>query len=449
MTGFLWNVLMFIIALGTLITFHELGHFWVARRNGVKVLRFCIGFGKPLWRRQGKDGTEYALAMIPLGGYVRMLDTRVDEVVEAERHLAFDQQPVWRRIAIVAAGPIANFVFAFVALWLMYLIGVQSIRPVIGEIAPDSIAAVAGLQGGAEIVAVDGRETPNWEAVNLALIRHIGADAVELQTRLAQAPAQTHQLDLSAWRFDPEKQSTFDSLGIAPFRPAILLQVAKVMTDGAAAAAGMREGDRIVAIDTVAVADWASFVEQIANAPGRMLSIEVEREGSSLRLDVVPQAREVDGQSRGFIGIVPVAEPWPESSIVELKYGILGSITAGWHKTVELVGLSVGMIGKLITGDVSLKNLSGPISIAQGAGDSAGYGLVYFLWFLALISVNLGVINLLPLPVLDGGHLLYFVVELIRGKPVPEKIQEIGFRIGSVLLILLMGVALMNDLGRL
>lgn len=450
MGGVLWNIGAFIVALGLLVAVHEFGHFWVARRCGVKVERFSIGFGKAIWRRLGKDGTEYVLALIPLGGYVKMLDGRVDELKPGEEAQAFNHKSVWARMAIVAAGPMANFVFALFAFWLMFMIGVPSVKPVVGEVRPASIVAEAGILPGMEIVGVGGEETGDWESVTYALISHLGDDSVQLKLKAANTSyAVDKTLQLAGWKFDPDKESPIGSLGIVPLGGKVLPVVEAVVPSSASEKAGLQIGDRIKGVDGEAITEWAQFVERVQQSPAQPLQVTVERGGSEMTLTLTPDGKKVKGQLVGFVGLSPQLVPLPDEYRTLLQYGPLQALWHGVQKTWSLITLTFDMIGKLIGGIVSLDNLSGPISIAKGAGSSADYGLVYFLGFLALISVNLGIINLFPLPVLDGGHLVYFLIEAITGKAVSEKIQEVGFRIGAAILMLLMGIALFNDFARL
>lgn len=450
MGGVLWNLGAFVVALGLLVAVHEFGHFWVARRCGVKVERFSIGFGKAIWRRIGKDGTEYVLALIPLGGYVKMLDGRVDELKPGEEAQAFNHKSVWARMAIVAAGPMANFLFALFAFWLMFMIGVPSVKPVIDEVRPASIVAQAGVIPGMEIVGVGDEATGDWEAVTYALISHLGDDSVRLKLKAADTSyAIEKTLELGDWKFDPEKESPIGSLGIVPLGGKVLPVVDAIVPDSASEKAGLQVGDRIKRVGEQEITEWAQFVLRVQQSPEQPLQVMVERGGSDLTLTLLPDAKKVRGQLVGFVGLSPQLVPLPDEYRVLLQYGPLQALWHGAQKTWSLTTLTFDMIGKLIGGIVSLDNLSGPISIAKGAGSSADYGLVYFLGFLALISVNLGIINLFPLPVLDGGHLVYFLIEAVTGKPVPEKIQEVGFRIGAAILMLLMGIALFNDFARL
>jgi regulator of sigma E protease len=456
MVDFIWNLGSFIVALGILVTVHEYGHFWVARRCGVKVERFSIGFGKAIWRKVGQDGTEYVIAMIPLGGYVKMLDERVDEVPAELISQAFNQKTVWQRIAIVAAGPIANFIFAIFALYIMYLIGVPSVKPIIDSTVEGSPAALIQIEQEQQILSISGQKVRNWEDVNLALIGHIGDDEIEIElaplSRLEglDANSRHYRLDTRNWQFDPEKESPITSLGLGMFRPKVMPDIALIAKDSPAERAGLKINDTVLAIDGERYQDWSWFVELVQASAGKELVLNIRRAGEVLDVTVTPEAKQdAQGKVVGILGVSPTQAQWPENMRIELEYGIVDSFFAAGDKTWQLTIVSLKMIGKLFTGDVSVKNLSGPISIAQGAGASANYGLVYFLGFIALISVSLGIMNLLPLPVLDGGHLLYYFIEVITGRPVPEKAQEIGFRIGAALLLVLMSVALFNDFARL
>lgn len=450
MLSILWNLAAFIIALGVLITVHEFGHFWVARRCGVRVERFSIGFGKALWRRTDKSGTEYVIAMIPLGGYVKMLDERAEPVAPELRHYAFNNKTVGQRAAIIAAGPIANFLFAIFAYWLVFIIGVPGVRPVVGEITPNSIAAQAQIQPGTELKAVDGIETPDWDAVRLQLVSKIGDEHTTLS--LAQFGSNQRQdktLDLRHWAFEPDKEDPVSSLGMRPRGPQIEPVLSEVQVNSAASKAGLQAGDRIVKVNGQSLTQWMTFVTLVRDNPDTPLALDIERQGSSLSLTLTPDSKQVNGKAEGFAGVVPKVIPLPDEYKTVRQYGPFSAILEASDKTWQLMKLTVSMLGKLITGDVKLNNLSGPISIAQGAGMSAEFGIIYYLMFLALISVNLGIINLFPLPVLDGGHLLFLAIEKLKGGPVSERVQDFSYRIGSILLVLLMGLALFNDFSRL
>ncbi|WP_334012686.1 sigma E protease regulator RseP [Alteromonas sp. S167] len=449
MLAFFWSLGAFIIALGILVAVHEWGHFYIARRCGVQVERFSIGFGKPIWRKLSKSGTEYVIAMIPLGGYVRMLDERIDDVPADKADKAFNNKPVLQRMAIIAAGPGVNFVFAFFALWLMYLVGLETVKPVVKDVEPQSIAALAGIQPGDEIIKVGSRSTPDWEAVNLEVVSNIGSETAVVTVKNSSNVEKELTFTLNGWNFDPDIESPLSSLGLTPFRPDPTLTVGFVGEGSAAAQAGLQPGDKLVALDGNALASWNALVDYIVDNPGQTIALDVERDGQLQTLRATIARRDTPQGQSGYLGVSPTFEPWPQGYVFTHQYGIIEAITKALDKTWRLMTLSVEMIGKLVTGDVSVKNLSGPISIAQGAGTSAGYGLAYFLSFLALISVNLGIINLLPLPMLDGGHLMFYTAELITGKPVPEAVQEWGYRIGGVLLFTIMGIAIINDIARI
>ncbi|WP_136482256.1 sigma E protease regulator RseP [Vibrio sp. H11] len=452
MSGILWNLVSFIVALGILVAVHEYGHFWVARKCGVRVEKFSIGFGKSIWKRIGKDGTEYSIAMIPLGGYVKMLDGRVDDVAPEQQQFAFDKKPLWQRSAIVSAGPVSNFIFAVFAYWLVFMIGIPAVKPVVGTVTPYSIAADAGLQSGMEIKSVSGVETPDWESVNMGLISHIGDQRMTMTVSSPDGVGvdEIKTFDLSGWNFDPETESAMGALGFNPFTPAISPELTSVSAGGAGERAGLQVGDVLTRIDGQPITDWQQVVEAIQAHPEQPLTLDLERDQQSLSVELNPQARELSqGKVIGFAGIAPKIADWPENYRFELQFGVFESIGKAVDKTGQIIDLTISMLKKLLVGDVGLNNLSGPISIAKGAGTTADYGLVYFLGFLALISVNLGIINLVPLPMLDGGHLLFFAIEAVIRRPVPERVQEMGYRIGGMIIFSLMAVAIFNDFTRL
>lgn len=449
MLSILWSFVAFIVALGVLITVHEFGHFWVARRCGVRVERFSIGFGKALWQRRDRQGTEYVIALIPLGGYVKMLDERVESVPAELRHQAFNNKTIWQRASIIAAGPVANFIFAIFAYWVVFIHGVPGVHPVVGEIVNGSVAAEAQIASGMELKAVDGIETPDWDAVRMALIGKIGdAHTVLTVSRFGEEATQQKDVDLRNWQFEPDKEDPVVALGIRPRGPQIETTLAEVQAKSPASVAGLQAGDRIVKVDGQPLTQWQTFVTQVRDNPGKNMALEIDRGGETVQLTLTPEARP-GAKAEGFAGVIPRVIPLPEAYKTVRQYGAFDAIGEASAKTWQLMKLTVSMLGKLITGDVKLNNLSGPISIAQGAGLSAEYGMIYYLMFLALISVNLGIINLFPLPVLDGGHLLFLAIEKIKGGPVSERVQDFSYRIGSILLVLLMGLALFNDFSRL
>ncbi|WP_432453845.1 sigma E protease regulator RseP [Agarivorans sp. QJM3NY_29] len=450
MNDVIWNASFFVITLGILVTVHEFGHFWVARRCGVKVERFSIGFGKALWRKTGTDGTEYVVALIPLGGYVKMLDERVAPVAAEFRSQAFNNKSLTQRSAIVAAGPVANFALAILAFWLMFVIGVPAVKPILGDIEANSVASQAGLRAGQEIIAIADQRTLDWESVNLALVSHLGSDSLAFKVRQADSSREsTIILDTQDWHLDSQQQSPILSLGLRPYSPEVSLLVAQVVNGKPADLAGIQVGDRLVAVDGQRLSQWQEFVKYVQARPSQTIQLELARNGQKQLISISPEGREYQGVVTGYVGLAPEVANYPEEYRIDLHYGFFESIGKSLERTWHLSKLTIVMIGKLVTGVVSLDNLSGPISIAKGAGATADYGLVYFLGFIALVSINLGIINLFPLPVLDGGHLVFFAIEAVTGKPVSERVQEIGFRIGAALVMALMGLAIFNDVMRL
>jgi len=450
MFDFFWNLGSFILALGILVTVHEYGHFWVARKAGVKVLRFSIGFGKPLLKWHDKYNTEYVIAAIPLGGYVKMLDERVDEVPANQRHLSFNAKSVQARIAIVAAGPMANFLFAIFALAVMYMVGVQTIKPVVGSVVEGSRAEQAGIMPTQQIIKIGDDDISNWQDATFSLMSHLGDKSVAVTLRNENYQQTTQILNLDGWKLDQQDVPPLSSLGIVPFRPQATLVIAAITKNSAAEQANLQVNDVILAVNGETMSSWQQLVNLITQSANKSLQFSVKRQDSIKTIIVTPNSRVVsNGIEQGFLGVAPVVEQWPDDFVETRHYGPLDSIVLGTKETWRLITLSFDMIGNLITGQVSVKNLSGPVGIAVGAGTSVSYGLVAFLSFLALISVNLGVFNLLPLPVLDGGHLMYYIIELFRKKPVSEKTQEFGFKVGALLLIFLTCFALFNDVSRL
>ncbi|OED41833.1 RIP metalloprotease RseP [Endozoicomonas sp. (ex Bugula neritina AB1)] len=454
--GTLQTVLAFVVTLGILVSIHEFGHFWVARRCGIKVLRFSVGFGKSLWSRMDKHGTEFSVAAIPLGGYVKMLDEREGPVSDNEKHLSFNRQPVLARIAVVAAGPIANFILAIAALWLMYLIGVRAVVPQIGEIVPESPAFMAGLSSGDEIVAVDGVETSGWQAVNMELLSSIGdTGAVVLSVRsgepghLSEGAVRDVSVHIANWLVGEEQPNPVKGLGIVPYTPVIPAVIGQLQDGGAAQKFGLQSGDTIISADGEHVIDWMHWVDIVRSHPSQMMNVVVDRKGSQQTVQLTPAAKETDGHVTGYIGAGVQSVSWPAGLIREIRYGPIDAIFKGAEATWTLTSMTLESLWKMVVGLVSVKNLSGPITIAKVAGASLESGLENFLYFLAMLSVSLGVLNLLPIPVLDGGHLFFYVVELVRGKPLSEKIQTVGLKIGVTLIVGVMMLAMYNDLSRL
>jgi len=443
----------FAIGLGILIAVHEYGHYWVARRCGVKVQRFSIGFGRPLFRwRAGKDGTEWALGAFPLGGYVKMLDEREGPVAPHELHRAFNRQTVGRRIAIVAAGPLANLLLAALLYWGLNLVGVEELRSRVSIVDGPSAAATAGLVEGDLVTRVDGDEIRSWQDLRWALLRHaLDEGKVAIEAERDGAVPRVVELDLTGFELSEGGPDLLLQLGLRPYRPALPPVVGRLVAGGPAERAGMHPGDRVVAIGGESVDTWEQMVERIRPAAGHPLAFEVDRAGARLTMDVTPEsATDKRGEPFGRIGVA-VAESAAarDALFTTVRYGPLEGLTRAVRQTWETATLTLSMMGRMLTGEVSWKNLSGPVTIADYAGQSARLGLDHYIKFLALISISLGVLNLLPIPVLDGGHLLYYSIELVKGGPIPERLMEIGQQIGLALLVMLMAFALYNDISRL
>lgn len=445
------TLLYFIIAISILVVIHEYGHFWVARRCGVKVLRFSVGFGKPLWSVTDRHGTEFSVAPIPLGGYVKMLDEREGPVPEHLLDQAFTQKTPAQRIAIAAAGPVANFIFAFLAYWLLSVSGVTGVAPVVGEVAQETPAWEAGIRTGDEFISIDGRAVNTWQEVSWALVSYIGEDAsIPVVLKDVDGLAKQGQIEVSAWLSDDEVPDPLTGLGIEPRRLELPASIGEVLEGGAAAQAGLQAGDRILAVNGQPLADWYAWVDVIKAAPGKLLSLTVNRAGMELAVDIRPAVKTLDdGTQIGYVGAAVSVPDVPESWLRTAHAGVIEGIGIGLSKTADYIVFTLESLWKMLLGDVSVKNLSGPITIAKVAGASASGGLESFIGFLALLSVSLGVLNLLPVPMLDGGHILFGVAEWVRGKPLPERIQVVALQFGLFLMLSLMAVAFYNDLSRL
>ncbi|HEY9151023.1 MAG TPA: RIP metalloprotease RseP [Gammaproteobacteria bacterium] len=451
MSGVGLSLLWFLVAIGVLVTIHEFGHFWVARRLGVKVLRFSIGFGRPLWtRRFGRDDTEFVIAAVPLGGYVKMLDEREAPVPPRELERAFNRKPVGTRMAVVVAGPLFNFLFAIVAYWLMFVTGVPGIKPVVGAIEPASYAASAGFHEGDEILAIDDRPVASWD---MALVELLEAALDRRESEVdVDSPERGRRLLVLDLRDAPEildKGGVLQNLGLSPWVVRLAPVIERTLEGGAAAAAGLQPGDLILSADGQAIEHWSEWVSYVRERPGQAIALRVERGDTELAMRLVPEAVEEEGATFGRIGaFVQVPEGGhPLRTLV--RHGPLESIPQALDKTWSMTTLTLRTLWAMLTGRASVENISGPISIAQYAGISATIGMAYFLGFLAVVSISLGILNLLPIPILDGGHLMYYCIELFKGSPVSEATQALGQQVGIFLLLALMVLAFYNDLVRL
>jgi regulator of sigma E protease len=447
----LYTILGTLIALGVLVTIHEYGHFWTARRCGVKVLRFSVGFGKPLLRWHDRQGTEFVVAAIPLGGYVKMLDEREAPVAPEEQHAAFNRKTVRQRIAIVAAGPIANFLLAILFFWLLAMLGSQQPRPVVGGVVADTPAALAGIPPGAELTAVDDAPVDSWSAVNLRLVDRLGESGpLRLRYTVPGTTAeQSSVIELHAWLRGAEDPDPIQALGLKPWRPHIPAVFAELDPAGPAQAAGLQAGDRLVALSDTAIGDWQQAVDWVRAHPNQRVKLTFERQGQQQEVSLQLGARRVETTEAGYLGAGVAPVKWPAEMVREISYGPVAAIGEGIGRTWQMSVLTLVSLKKMLLGELSVKNLSGPITIAKVAGASAQSGLGDFLNFLAYLSISLGVLNLLPIPVLDGGHLVFYFVEWIRGRPLSERVQTWGMQIGISLVVGVMLLALVNDLGRL
>lgn len=448
----LQTLLITAVTLGILISVHEYGHFWVARRCGVRILRFSIGFGPALLRWRDRHGTEYTLAALPLGGYVKMLDEREGEIDPAEREASFNAKPVGQRLAIAAAGPAANFLLAIVTYWALFMSGESGVAPIIDRVEAGSVAAFAGLEPGQEILAVDGQPTPTWQALNMRLIHRIGESGpLSFEVRYPDSELRYHSsAELDNWLAGAEAPDLINALGITLYRPRIEPVLAQVVAGSPAEQAGLKIGDRIVAADGEPVSDWQLWVDRVRGQPGEPMRLTVERDGQTLSMALTPaRVQDADGFSHGQVGVAPVLPEWPPELIREFSYGPGAALLAAVGRTGEMSMFTLESIKKMIQGLISPKNLSGPITIAKVASASARSGFESYLSFLALLSISLGVLNLLPIPVLDGGHILFGLMEWVRGRPVSERIQMLGYQLGLVTIVGIMVLAIYNDLARL
>ena len=438
----LWSLLLFIITISILVTVHEFGHFFVARLCGVRVECFSIGFGKKIWSHKFSGGTEFVIAMIPLGGYVRMLDGNAKNLSTDEEKQVFDKKKIWQRAAIIFAGPFANFILAFILYWIIFMLGVVTYPVKIGSTIPDTPVATVNIPSGAELKKINNIQIESWNDVNFALMSILGQDDVTI-TYLINA-GNNHQkevsqrVDIRHWHFDIEKESAIKTFGLVPKTLEIYPIVSKIIPNSAAEKAGLQIGDKILSYDEHPYVDWNDFSAIIKK--GNQIRLKIERENKNLYLDLTPS---IQANGEGIAGLYPTSEA------VIKQYGCLEGFGKGLEQTVLTTQLTIRSFYQLVTGVIGLNHLSGPITIAKSAGQTASYGFTPYLYFLAFISISLGVINLVPLPMLDGGHLIFLFFEKITGKSLSDKAKERFYRLGFVLLIVIMGIALFNDVLRL
>lgn len=440
-----------IFAVFSVIVIHEFGHFIVAKWCGVKILKFSIGFGKALWKRTGKDGTEYVIGFLPLGGYVKMFGEWYDVVTREDAGKAYNLKPVWARMAIVVAGPLINFILAAVVMWLFFVIGFVHTKPIIGTVPPGSIAAVAGLKSGDELYRIDNRRTDSWQAVTMAIVARVGEKdsmRVEALPKGSQQPV-TYYLPLANWKIEKQNPDLLNGLGLVPYQPPIPAVVEKIMPNSPAINSDLHLGDRIKSINNHPVNDWQSLVNIIRPIPNQKISLKVERGGEEHIVPLVVGSRSEQSKLIGYLGISPKPISMPPELEQHIRYSVFGAILPAIAQVWRLIDFNFVVFKKLLTGKLSFQILGGPISIFQTAGQASQVGLSVYLGFVAYLSAALGFLNLLPIPGLDGGHLLFQVVEGLIGRPISQRVQLIALQLGFFIIILLMLMATLNDILRI
>lgn len=456
------NIFYFIVAIGILVTFHEFGHYWVARKSGVKVLRFSVGFGKPLfsWRRKTAEGDEidFVVAAIPLGGYVKMLDEREGNVADEDKSRAFNNQSVAKRFAIVLAGPAFNFILAIFFYWIVFILGTTVDRPLIGKPVPESIAMQAGFQQQDEVLRVGNAEVRSWNEFRMEVLdQGLNGGDLEIAIQSVDGDERTNTLALGEMQLLKNEGDIFKVIGFKQWWPDLPAEIGGVVDGGAAENAGLQKGDIITAVDGVIIDQWITLVESIRAKPNQAMQFDVLRNGNTETITVIPKSRDVKSNEteqitvqQGYIGAYQhISEDVKEMLVTRIEYSPLQAVSSAAVKTWDMSWLTLRVLWKMVSGEAALSNISGPITIATYAGVTASIGLVSFLSFLAVISVSLGVLNLLPVPMLDGGHLFYYLIEMVKGSPVSETFELRGQQVGMVILASLMCVAIFNDIQRL
>lgn len=453
MISFLYSALGFLAAIAVLVTIHEFGHYWVAKKLGVKVLRFSVGFGKPIWKKvAGADQTEYVIAAIPLGGYVKMLDEREGAVDESEKQRAFTQQSVYKRFAIVAAGPLFNFIFAILVYWLLFMVGVSGAKPLVGDIEANSISAQAGLHNGQLIVEVNQQPVQSWNSARLKLLQaSIDNDELTI-TVLDNNQREQKTLDITGINVLKDQSDFMQKIGLSSWRPKIAPSIGQVVAGGAAEKAGFMVGDKVVSFNGTKIHDVKQWVDLIQSHAGKEIQVTVLRKSELVILTPIPDIKIKEGKTYGFLGVghtLELSDEIRQKMMVVERLSPLAALNEAMTRTFDMSWLTLKVLGKLVVGEASIQNLSGPITIAHYAGVSAQIGFESFITFMALISISLGVLNLLPIPVLDGGHLFYYLIEMVKGSPVSEQVELMGQKVGLFLLLCFMSVAIYNDILRL
>lgn len=430
---------------------HESAHFFTAKLLGVKVLRFSIGFGKSLFTWRDKQGTEYIFALIPLGGYVKMLDESEGPVADSEKHLAYNRQPYYKKFLIVMAGPLSNLICAFLLYWLIFMIGFVSVKPIIGQVTPKSIAEAAGLQPNRQIVRVDGTETSSWISIIFQLLYHAGNDdTINLSTAdLDGKNQQTHTLNVKHWKMDPLTPDPLLSLGFTPYEPVLPLVIGLIDEKGIAATSGLRLGDEIISIDKIEIKDWQMLINIISKHPDKTLPFIIKRDGKLVTLPItIGSQRSFTFIKTGYLGIAPYYK-WPPNMLETIQYGPIDAAKHAFRDVSNFTYFNLLLLGKMVTGKLSIQGLGGPITIFQSAGSALNASWLSFLSFLAFLSISIGIVNFLPIPGLDGGHLLFQTIEAIMGRPIPERVMINLFKLGLFLLLFVLLQAFYNDILRL